>query len=306
MHSEPDGTSIADDRPPPAGAAIEPSGIRPPPRISDRVRVIYRHKLPVRIMHWINAICLLILLGSGLQIFNAHPALYWGQRSHFDHPLLSMTAQQAPNGKLRGVTTLGSHSFNTTGVFGASNMGGQPAARGFPSWLTIPGPQWLSMGRLWHFFFAWLFVINGVAFAAYALIGRHFRRDLAPTRTDWRGIGRSIIDHALLRHPKGEAAARYNVLQKITYLIVIFIFGPVMVLMGLAMSPRMDSVLGWLVDLVGGRQSARTIHFILAWGFVAFFLIHIFEVLVSGVGNELRSIITGRYAIHEEGDHDQT
>jgi len=254
-------------------------------------------------MHWINAICLLVLLGSGLQIFNAHPALYWGQRSHFDHPLLLMGAQRTPDG-LRGVTVLGSHTFTTTGVFGVSGMNGRPTARGFPSWMTIPGPQWLSMGRRWHFFFAWLFVINGILFAGYTLIGRHFRQDLLPTKTDWRGIGRSIIDHALLRHPEGEAAARYNVLQKITYLVVIFGFGPLIVLMGLAMSPRMDSVLGWLVDAVGGRQSARTIHFILAWGFVAFFLIHIFEVLVSGAGNELRSIITGRYAIHDENENE--
>jgi thiosulfate reductase cytochrome b subunit len=276
-------------------------GIKPPPRIRDRVRVIYRHTWPVRIMHWINAICLLVLLGSGLQIFNAHPALYWGQKSTFDNPLRAMGAPRTPQG-LRGVTVLGKHTFDTTGVFGVSTENGQPTSRGFPAWMTIPGPRWLSMGRRWHFFFAWLFVINGLCFAAYALVGRHFRRDLLPTKTDWRGIGRSIIDHALLRHPKGEAAARYNVLQKLTYLIVIFGFGPLIVLMGLAMSPRMDSVLGWLVDLVGGRQSARTIHFILAWGFVAFFLIHIFEVLVSGAGNELRSIITGRYAIDEEDD----
>jgi thiosulfate reductase cytochrome b subunit len=281
--------------------SVPEGGIRPPPRIRDRVRVIYRHRLPVRIMHWINAICLLVLLGSGLQIFNAHPALYWGQKSTFDKPLLLMGAQHTPDG-LRGVTVIGGHAFHTTGVFGVSSMNGRPTARGFPSWMTIPGPQWLSMGRRWHFFFAWLFVINGILFAAYTLVGRHFRRDLLPTKTDWRGIGRSIIDHALLRHPKGEAAARYNILQKLTYLIVIFGFGPLIVLMGLAMSPRMDSVMGWLVDLVGGRQSARTIHFILAWGFVAFFLIHIFEVLVSGAGNELRSIITGRFAIHEEND----
>ena len=280
-------------------------GIRPPPRVGDSVRVIYRHRLPVRIMHWINAICLLVLLGSGLQIFNAHPALYWGQKSTFDDPWLSMGAHRDAHGQWRGVTAIGSHAFDTTGVFGVSDINGRPTPRGFPSWMTIPGPQWLSMGRRWHFFFAWLFVINGLCFAAYALIGRHFRKDLAPTKADWRSIGRSIVDHALLRHPRGEAAARYNILQKLTYLIVIFGLGPLIVLMGLAMSPRMDSVLGWLVDLVGGRQSARTIHFILAWAFVAFFIIHIFEVLVSGAGNELRSIITGRFAIHEENDDEQ-
>jgi thiosulfate reductase cytochrome b subunit len=263
-------------------------------------RVVHRHTLPLRIMHWINAICLLILLGSGLQIFNAHPALYWGHASHFDRPWLSLGATRTPDGKLRGVTTLGTHRFDTTGWFGVSKMDGQPTVRGFPSWATIPGPQWLAMGRAWHFFFAWLFAINGVCFVAYALWTRHLTRDLVPTRRDWRGIGRSIIDHALLRHPKGEAALRYNVLQRIAYLVVIFGLGGGVVLMGLAMSPRMDSVLGGLVDAVGGRQSARSIHFLFAMGFIAFFLIHIFEVIVTGVGNNLRSMITGRYAIETE------
>ena len=260
-------------------------------------RVVYRHALPLRIMHWINAICLLVLLGSGLQIFNAHPALYWGQRSNFEQPWLAMGATQSRGGPLHGFTTLGSHRFNTTGVLGVSKVDGHPTVRGFPAWATIPGPQWLAMGRAWHFFFAWLFAINGALFVAYALWTRHLTRDLVPTRRDWRGIGRSILDHALLRHPHGEAALRYNVLQRIAYLLVIFVLGGGMLLMGLAMSPRMDSVLGWLVDAVGGRQSARSIHFLLAMGFVAFFLIHLFEVIVTGVGNNLRSIITGKYSI---------
>lgn len=281
--------------------AISPrpeTGFRSPPEAVERV--VYRHTLPLRIMHWINAICLLILLGSGLQIFNAHPALYWGQRSHFDHPWLALGAQQTENGTLRGITVLGSHHFDTTGWFGVSTVDGQPTMRGFPTWATIPGPQWLSMGRAWHFFFAWIFAINGICFVGYALWTRHLTRALVPTRRDWRDIGRSIIDHALMRFPKGEEARRYNVLQKITYLIVIFGLGGGMVLLGLAMSPRMDSVLGWLVDLVGGRQSARSIHFLFAMAFIAFFLIHIFEVIVSGLGNNLRTIITGRYAIKTE------
>lgn len=276
-----------------------------PSQARDLRRVIYRHTLPLRIMHWINAICLLVLLGSGLQIFNAHPALYWGQRSHFDHPWLMLGAMQTQDGNLRGVTVIGTHHFDTTGWFGVSKENGQASVRGFPAWATIPGPQWLAMGRAWHFFFAWIFVINGVCFLLYALWTRHLTRDLIPTRRDWRGIGRSILDHALLRHPHGEAAARYNVLQRLAYLIVIFLFGGGVVLMGLAMSPRMDSVLGWLVDGVGGRQSARSIHFLFAMGFIAFFLIHIFEVIVTGLGNNLRSIITGRYAITTD-THDET
>jgi len=283
----------------PEEAVPPPMPAAPPTRAVRRV-VVYRHTLPLRIMHWINAICLLILLGSGLQIFNAHPALYWGQRSTFDHPWLSLGATRTGDGRLRGVTQLGSHRFDTTGWFGVSKTNGQTTVRGFPAWATIPGPQWLAMGRAWHFFFAWLFAINGVCFVAYALWTRHLTRDLVPTRRDWRGIGRSIIDHALLRHPHGEEAARYNVLQRLAYLVVIFLLGGGVVLMGLAMSPRMDSVLGWLVDAVGGRQSARSIHFLFAMGFIAFFLIHIFEVIVTGVGNNLRSIITGRYAIESE------
>ncbi len=251
-------------------------------------------------MHWINAIAMFVLLLSGLQIFNAHPALYWGQRSHFDAPLLALDAQQGTDSQLRGVTTVFGHAFDTTGVLGASRVDGELQARGFPTWLTIPGPQWLASGRRWHFFFAWLFVLNGLAYAAYSLLGRHFRHDLMPSRTDWRGIGRSIVDHALLRHPQGDAATRYNVLQKFTYLIVIFVLGPAIVLMGLAMSPRMDTVLGWLVDMVGGRQSARTIHFVIAFAFVAFILVHLFEIVVSGVANELRSMVTGRYQVPTE------
>src|SRR5699024_64970 len=198
--------------------------------------------------------------------------------------------------ELLGMTRVLGYTFETTGVLGVS--GGD--VRAFPAWLTIPGPRWLAMGRRWHFFFAWLFVINGLLYALYALYSRHLTRDLMPTRRDWRGIGRSIIDHALLRHPRGAAAARYNVLQKLAYLTVIFLFGPLMVLMGLAMSPRMDTVLGWLLELVGGRQSARTLHFILAFGFVIFVFIHLFEVIVTGPWNNLRSMITGRYRIPPE------
>lgn len=269
-------------------------------------RTIYRHTLPVRVMHWINFVCMFLLLLSGLQIFNAHPALYWGEASDFDNPLLAMEARPAADG-LKGVTTVLGHEFETTGFLGVSGDGeGGPEQRGFPAWLTVPGPRWLAMGRRWHFFFAWIFVINGLAYVAYSLYGRHMTRDLLPTRSDWRSSGRSIIDHALLRRPKGEEATRYNILQKLSYLGVAFVLGPLVVLMGLAMSPHMNTTLGWSLDLVGGRQSARTIHFLVALAFVAFFLVHIFEVLVTGVVNNLRSMITGRYCIEpaEKIDHD--
>jgi thiosulfate reductase cytochrome b subunit len=267
----------------------------------DATRTTYRHRLPVRIMHWVNVVCLFVLLMSGLQIFNAHPALYWGMDSDFANPALSLTASTGPDGQLRGRTQIGRLHFDSTGVLGASpNMAGTPSRRGFPTWATIPGPRNLAEGRRWHFFFAWLFVINGLAYWLWSWRARHLRRDLAPTGAELRGIGQSIREHLRFRHPVGEAATRYNVLQKLAYLAVIFVFGPGIVLMGLAMSPHLDSVLWWLVDAVGGRQSARTIHFIIAFAFVAFILVHVFMVLVSGPVNQLRAMITGRYRIHDE------
>jgi thiosulfate reductase cytochrome b subunit len=262
-------------------------------------RLVYRHSLPIRFMHWINVISLSLMFFSGLQIFNAHPSLSWGNYNNPDKPLLALEARQDAAGKLIGITRIGSHEFNTTGFLGASKVGGSGGLvpRGFPSWLTVPGPGWLSMARRWHFFFAWVFVLNGLCYVAYSLAKKHIQRDLIPTRADWRGIGKSIADHVRFRHPHGEEALRYNILQRLAYLIVIFVFGVGIVLMGLAMSPRMDSVMKPLVEFVGGRQAARTIHFIIAWAFVAFVLIHVFEVLISGVFNQLRGMITGYYKV---------
>lgn len=261
-------------------------------------RVVLRHRWPVRLMHWINVICLFVLLGSGLQIFNAHPALYWGQDSRFGHPALALRGDTGADGQLHGSLQLGTHRFDTTGVLGASREDGSLQSRGFPSWATLPGERNLALGRSWHFFFAWLLVINGIAFLLYAWFSHHASRDLLPTNRDWRGFGRSLLDHLRFKHPQGEQALRYNILQKLAYVGVIYALAPLIVLMGLAMSPHLDSVLGWLVNMVGGRQSARTIHFIAAMLFVAFILIHVFMVLVSGPLNQLRGMLTGRFRIH--------
>jgi thiosulfate reductase cytochrome b subunit len=252
-------------------------------------------------MHWINLLALTILLLSGLQIFNAHPALYWGKSSYNGHaPILQMYGAQAPNGKTVGITEIFGRQIRTTGLFGASqDASGALTERGFPSWLTIPSNQYLAMGRRWHFFFAWIFVVNGLLYLAYSIASRHLSRDLAPTRQDWRSIGRSILDHLRLRHPRGEASKHYNVLQKVTYLAVIFGLLPVLILMGLAMSPRMDSLLPGWIDLVGGRQSARTLHFVAASLVVLFVFIHVFEVIVTGLWNNVRSMLTGRYEVEE-------
>ena len=258
----------------------------------------YRHRLPVRLMHWVNAICFVILLMSGLTIFNAHPNLYWGKDSTFDKPWLAIGAVDGKTGPV-GVTHVAGRPFNTDGVLGASVVGSEDSktARAFPSWSTIPGPQWLTMGRHWHFFFAWIFVINGVGYLLWTIVSGHLRRDLVPTGGQVRSIGRSIKDHLLFRHPTGAAAKRYNVLQIITYLVVMFGLLPLIVVAGMAMSPRLDSVFTGWIDIFGGRQSARSIHFLAAAGLVLFLLVHVFEVLISGPWNELRSMVTGWFVV---------
>lgn len=264
---------------------------------TSETRLVYRHTIWVRIAHWVNAGVLLIMLMSGLQIFNAHPALYWGITSHFDKPLFSLTAIQTPAGEIRGITQIGSTTFDTTGLFGASEIFGQITPRGFPAWATLPSWQSLASGRQWHFFFAWLFVFNGLAFMAYAFMSRHFSRDLLPKTRNLKNLGKDFVDHLRLRFPKGEDALHYNVLQKLAYFTVIFILGPLIVLTGLTMSPTMNTALPELLFVFGGRQSARTIHFLCAFGFVIFFVVHMVMVVLSGPLNNLRAIITGRYGI---------
>jgi thiosulfate reductase cytochrome b subunit len=277
-------------------------------RLPSERRLFYRHRLPVRVMHWINVVSFFLMLMSGLGIFNAHPHLYWGTDSDFDSPLLSMTARPGPDGQPHGVTQLGPYVFDTDGVLGASRVEGaaQQTERAFPSWATIPGRQYLATARNWHLFFAWIFVINGMAYVAYTVFSGHLRRDLVPRKAELRGIGASLKEHLLLRHPSGEAARRYNVLQNLTYLAVIFVVLPLIVLAGLGMSPRLDTVVEGWVDLLGGRQSARTLHFAAAFLLLAFVVVHVFEVIVTGLWNNLRSMITGYYRLPgDEHEHAQ-
>ncbi|HEX5539160.1 MAG TPA: cytochrome b/b6 domain-containing protein, partial [Methylophilaceae bacterium] len=131
-----------------------------------RVSYIYRHTLPVRIMHWINVLCFFALLMSGLNIFNAHPALNLGKSTYNGRPpVLEMKVVQNASGEYRGQTVILGHTFDTTGQFGLSRgPDGWLSGRGFPAWATIPSTQWLAMARRWHLFFAWLFVINGICY----------------------------------------------------------------------------------------------------------------------------------------------
>ncbi|MCP5398240.1 MAG: cytochrome b/b6 domain-containing protein [Sphingobium sp.] len=227
--------------------------------------LVYRHKLPTRLWHWTNALCIYVLFTSGLGIFNAHPRLYWGEYgANFDPAWLVLDR--------------------------------------FPGWLTLPEHYSLAMSRHWHLFTAPIFAFSLLAYMIWSLGFGHFRRDMFIGRREFTvaHIWQDIKDHARLKFPKGQAAARYNILQKIAYSKLLFLFLPVVILTGLAMSPGMDAAWPWLTQIWGGRQTARSVHFIAAWAIVIFFLVHIAMVVLAGPLNELRSMITGWFRLPDE------
>jgi thiosulfate reductase cytochrome b subunit len=275
---------------------------KPVPRTRRGYELIYRHALWVRLAHWFNLLCVVLLLMSGMQIFNAHPRLYWGIKgAESDPAIFSIYAEERDVGPPLGWVQIGKHTFETTGVLGVfTDVDGYLSERGFPYWATIPSYQSLAEGRRWHFFFAWLFALNGLGYLIYGFVSRHFQRDLAPSGRDLRNIGRSILDHLTFKHARGEDAKRYNVLQKFAYMAIVFLVLPLMIVTGLTMSPGVDSAAPWLPELFGGRQSARTLHFLAATAIVLFAVVHLLEVFLSGFFNEMRSMITGWFAVRPE------
>lgn len=253
-------------------AALDPS-LPAEPRGGDLVR---RHALATRVWHWINVVTITVMLMSGLMILNAHPRLYWG--SYGANP---------------------DHAWITFGRAGAG---------AFPGWMTIPSNYSLADARLWHLAFAWVLAFGLLIYLVWSLVAGHIRRDLHITRREWAPahVWQDIKDHARLRFPTGAAATRYNVLQKIAYCGVLFVLLPLIILTGLTMSPGLNSGLTFLLDLFGGRQSARSLHFLAAMGLVLFFLVHIVEVILAGPLNELRSIVTGWYRLRPDRVADET
>jgi thiosulfate reductase cytochrome b subunit len=257
--------------------------------------LIYRQRIWTRLTHWVWAVALFFLLLSGLQIFNAHPTLHIGKEAGFDYDnaILSMGAEQDGDA-LKGVTKLGGWEFDTTGVLGVSNG----EVRGFPAWATIPSYRSLAVGRNVHLFFAWLLVGTLLIWAVASVINGHFR-ELIPTGRDLRDLPKDVANHARLRF---HHSPRYNVLQKLAYASVLFVALPLMIATGLTMSPNFNATAPWLLDLFGGRQTARTIHFIVMVGLVGFFIVHMLMILAAGPINELRSIITGWYRVDKEAE----
>lgn len=258
-------------------------------------RLVKRHSLTTRIWHWVNALTVIVMLMSGLMIFNAHPRLYWGHYGANTDPAWLEIGSTPTSGFLR----VGPVRIDTTGFLGHRiEDGGRLNRRAFPGWMTIPSSYSLAAGRRWHFAFAWIFAVGLIFYVAYALISRHVRR-LTPRLAELKPshLWHDLKQHARLRFPTGSAALDYNVLQKLSYFTVIFLLLPVLVLTGLGMSPGMNAAWGWILDIFGGRQSARSIHFICAWAIVLFILVHVAMVVLAGPVNEIRSMITGWFTL---------
>jgi len=255
--------------------------------------LVYRQSRWTRLTHWTWAVALFFLLLSGLQIFNARPQLYIGQESGFgyDNTVFQIGAMNTENGP-RGFTRIFGHTFDTTGVLGWSGPPGRERARAFPSWATIPSYYDLGTARVVHFFFAWVLGATLLVWLVASLVNGHMRRDLVPRAADIRSLPRDVIDHVKL---KFHHVREYNTLQKLAYGGILFILLPLMILTGFAMSPSMDSVLPFLNEVFGGRQTARTIHFTVMTLLVLFFIVHMLMILAAGPLNELRSIVTGWY-----------
>ncbi len=257
---------------------------------------ISRHRLTTRLTHWAWAGALFFLILSGLQIFNAHPALYVGQQSGFafDNSVLSIGPVRERSGEVRGLTTVFGLSFDTTGVLGVSGPEEERTYRAFPAWLTLPSYQDLATGRVVHFFFAWIFAAVYAVWLVGSAVNGHLRRDILPGLADIRALPATFVAHLRFRF---EHDGRYNSLQKLSYGIVLLVFFPLMIATGLTMSPSMNAGWPWLVQLLGGRQTARTIHFVVMLLLGGFFAVHIAMVFAAGPINEMRSMITGRYRV---------
>jgi thiosulfate reductase cytochrome b subunit len=212
-----------------------------------------RHSAFVRLTHWVNAAGTLALMVSGVAILLAHPRLYWGE----------------------------------TGAVGT------------PSLIDLPLPFMLTgqsgWGRSLHFLSAWICVVTGVLYVIVGALTRHVQRDVLPTPADLsrQSLARTCADHLHLRFTHAADETAYNVLQRLAYSGVVFVLFPLMIWSGLAMSPAITSVVPMLVTVLGGQQSARTIHFFTASAIALFVIGHLLMVSVSGFTMRMRSMILG-------------
>jgi thiosulfate reductase cytochrome b subunit len=224
-----------------------------------------RHSVLVRITHWLTTVCFFALLLTGMEIVVSHPRFYWGETGN---PMMP---------SLFNIPIPASRPWVNTGY-------------------SFVLPDQNGWSRNLHFEAAWLVIITGLIYVIAGLRRRHFQNNLLPEREgfNWRSLSRDILAHLSFRRPHESEARSYNVVQRLTYLLVVFFLFPLVVWTGLAMSPALVSVFPILVTSLGGHQSARTIHFFVSLLLSAFILIHVVMVWRAGFRNRMRAMITGR------------
>jgi thiosulfate reductase cytochrome b subunit len=226
-----------------------------------------RHSAFVRVTHWITTLCFFALLVSGIEIVISHPRFYWGETGNNLTPVLF----KLPIPSSRALV---------------------PTGYGY----VLPDQNGWS--RYLHFQSAWLLVFIGLLYAVFGLLTGHFRKNLLPDGADlsWRVLSKSLTSHLRFRRPSESEAWSYNVLQRLSYLFVIFILFPFVIWTGLAMSPAFVSAIPAAVNVLGGQQSARTLHFFVTLALVSFLLVHVGMVWFAGFRNRMRAMITGKAA----------
>ena len=230
--------------------------------VSLRTSESRRHAAFVRVTHWITTICFFALLISGGEIVISHPRFYWGETGN----VLTSPLFQIPIPASRNLVRTG---------YG----------------YVLPDQNGWS--RYLHFEAAWALVLTGLVYAIWGLWTGHFRKNLFPARADrtWRVFLGVMANHIRLKRP--PEAFSYNVVQRTSYLIVILVLFPFVIWTGLALSPAFDSAVPWAVNLLGGRQSARTLHFFVSAFLLLFLIVHVGMVVLAGFTNRMRAMITG-------------
>ena len=226
--------------------------------------VTSRHSALVRVTHWITALCFLALLVTGVEILISHPRFYWGEAGNIHTPPLFKLPIPASRSSV-------------------------PTGYGY----VLPDQNGWS--RYLHFQSAWVAVLTGLLYVIFSLFSGHLRKNLLPSGADlsWRAFSTTIAKHLRFNRPSEDEAWSYNLLQRLTYLIVTFVLFPLVIWTGLAMSPAIASVFPGAVSVLGGQQSARTIHFFVSVFLLIFLLVHLMMICIAGLRNRMRAMITG-------------
>jgi thiosulfate reductase cytochrome b subunit len=255
------------------GSLQAPLGVGVPGSVSSVpfTSYILRHPALVRVTHWIMTLCFFALLVSGIEIVISHPRFYWGENGND----LTPTLFKLPIPSSRALV---------------------PTGYGY----VLPDQNGWS--RYLHFQAAWIVVLTGLLYMVFGFLTGHFRKNLLPATADlsWRGVSAAVAAHLRFARHDREGAESYNVLQRSTYLFVIFALFPFVIWTGLAMSPAFVSAVPACVTLLGGRQSARTLHFFVSLALLLFLVVHVAMVCLAGFSSRMRAMITGRIGTYGE------